>query len=128
LSIGRTIGSNRETVLKDDDAALDAYLRMITAAGASNGSAEYFYCIQGAARVLTRQREFEEAIKHLDSVDAKRLAGSWRASMQLARGEVFVAAGRHQPALQAFQAVIDDQAAAKAQRERAQFLKNELAK
>ena len=101
---------------------------MIKAAGVGNGSADYFYCIQGAARILARKREFDDALNVLDSVNAERLPGSWRASMQLARGEVLGAAGRNEAALKAFESVIDDDEAAKAHRQRAQKLKNELAK
>lgn len=127
LSIGRTIGTNFETILKDDAGALTAFTQMIDLAGPRNGSAEYFYCIQGAARVLTRQRKFDEALDVLGTVSEERLPGTWKASMQLARGETLVAAERRAAASKLFQAVIDDKTASDAHRRRAAQMKEKLA-
>jgi tetratricopeptide (TPR) repeat protein len=128
LSIGRIFGENYETVLKDDEVALVAYRQMIKLAGSNNGSAEYFYCIQGAARILTRQRKFDEALDVLSLTPAERLSGTWRPSMQLSRAEVLTAASRLEPALKAIQAVIDDPDATKSHRSRAADLKIEVTK
>ncbi|NQV27247.1 MAG: DUF4838 domain-containing protein [Rhodopirellula sp.] len=128
LSIGRLIGANRELVLKDDESALEAYTQMIRLAGLNNGSAEFYYCIEGAVRVLIRQRRFDDAVKLLDSVNTTRLSGVWKSAMQLARGEVLAAAGRNKPALEAIQSVIDDKSASKPQRDRAMVLKDQLTK
>jgi outer membrane PBP1 activator LpoA protein len=101
---------------------------MIKLAGSNNGSAEYFYCIQGAARILTRQRKFDEALDVLSLTPAERLSGTWRPSMQLSRAEVLTAASRLEPALKAIQAVIDDPDATKSHRSRAADLKIEVTK
>jgi tetratricopeptide (TPR) repeat protein len=107
LKILRTIAGNRETRLKDDDAALETYLQ-IAAATKNNGSADYFSGVQGAARILTRRGKFDEAIAILRRVDVGRLRGYWRGSMLLAHGETLDAAGRTDEAIAALRAVISD--------------------
>jgi tetratricopeptide (TPR) repeat protein len=117
-SILRTMGFNRERVLEDDDAALETY-REITGQTRNTGSAEYYYGVQGAARILTRRGEFDEALGILNLVDIEKLSGSWRGSMLLARGQTLAAAGRKDEALEAYRAVLADEAALKAHQEAA---------
>jgi tetratricopeptide (TPR) repeat protein len=115
MSILRTMGSNRELVLKNDDLALEAY-RTIAASKTSTGSAEYFSGLQGAARILTRRGEYDEALRVLNLVEASKLGGSWSGSMLLARGQTFEAAGRNAEALQAYRAVLAHDSATKRQK------------
>lgn len=105
MSILRTMGHNREMVIRNNDLALDTYLE-IARSKTSTGGAEYFYGLQGAARILTRQGKFDEALKVLDQVDAEKLGGSWAGSMLLSRGETLEAAGRKAEALKAFRKVL----------------------
>ena len=107
------IARNRETVLKDDDRALEAY-RRIADAKFSAGGADYFSALQGAARLLTKQKKFDEALKILDRVDAKTLGGSWSANMLLSRAETLAAAGRKEEAVKTYQAVLRNKSASKA--------------
>ena len=110
MSILRTMGHNRETVLKDDDLALETY-RTIASSKTNTGSAEYFTGLQGAARILTRRGDYAEALKVLSLVDAERLGGSWTSSMLLARGQTLNAAGRKAEALNAYRAVLSSKGA-----------------
>jgi hypothetical protein len=110
MSILRTMGHNRETVLKNDDLALETY-RTIASSKTNTGSAEYFTGLQGAARILTRRGEYDEALKVLKLVDAERLSGSWTGSMLLARGQTLKAAGRKAEALNAYRAVLSSKGA-----------------
>lgn len=105
LSILRTMGSNREQVLNNDDLPLEAY-RAIAGLNTATGSAEYFTGLQGAARILTRRGEYDEALKVLDLVDAEKLGGSWSGSMLLARARTLEAAGRKPEALNAYRGVL----------------------
>ncbi len=105
MSILRTLGQSRETVLQDDEAALEIYRQMADTT-TNTGSAEYYYGIQGAARILTRKGAFDEALAILDRIPADRISGSWSSSMQLVRGQTLEAAGRRDAALETFQAVI----------------------
>jgi tetratricopeptide (TPR) repeat protein len=107
LSILRTIASNREINLKDDDAAFEAY-QQIAGASKNNGSAEYFSGVQGAARILTRGGKFDDALATLRRVDIDNLRGYWRGSMLLALGETLGAAGRKDEAIAAYRAAIAD--------------------
>ena len=104
ISILRTMGNNREMVLEDDAGALEIF-RQIASQTTNTGSAEYYYGIQGAARILTRQGHFTEAIEVLDKVDTESLKGSWGSSMWLARGQTFQEAGQKDEALQAYRKV-----------------------
>jgi len=104
------MASNRERVLKNDHLALEAY-RTIAASKTATGSAEYFTGLQGAARILTRRGDYDEALKVLDRVDAEKLGGSWSGSMILVRGQTLEAAGRKAEALQAYRAVLSSKQA-----------------
>ncbi|MFT5043007.1 MAG: tetratricopeptide (TPR) repeat protein [Hyphomicrobiaceae bacterium] len=119
MSILRTMGHNRETVLKDDDLALETY-RAIASSKTNTGSAEYFTGLQGAARLLTRRRDYSEALKVLDLVDAEKLGGSWRGSMRLSRGQTLEAAGRKADALKSYRDVVADESALEPQRRTAE--------
>ena len=109
-SLLRVMGHNRETVLKNDDLALKTYLAIVHAK-TNTGGAEYFSSLQGAARILTRRGEYDEALKMLDRVDAEKLGGSWTGSMLLARGQTLQAAGRKAEALQTYRAVLSSKSA-----------------
>ena len=115
MSILRTMAHNRETVLKDDDLALETY-RTIASSKTNTGSAEYFTGLQGAARILTRRGEYDEALKVLSLVDPEKLGGSWTGSMWLSRGQTLEAAGRKSEALKAYRAVLSSKAAHQAHR------------
>ena len=110
MSILAAMASNRERVLKNDDLALEAY-RTIADSTTNTGSAEYFSGLQGAARILTRRGEYDEALQVLDLVDAEKLGGSWSGSMILVRGQTLEAAGRKAEALQAYRAVLSSKQA-----------------
>jgi tetratricopeptide (TPR) repeat protein len=109
---------NRERVLEDDRAALETY-REIIGQTRNTGSAEYYYDVQGAARILTRRGKFDEALETVNLVDIEKLSGSWRGSMLLARGQTLAAAGRRDEALEAYRGVLADKSALKAHREAA---------
>jgi hypothetical protein len=119
MSILRTMGQNRETVLKNDDLALETY-RMIASSKTNTGSAEYFYGLQGVARLLTRRGDYVEALKVLNLVEPEKLGGSWRGSMRLARGRTLEAAGRKADALKAYHEVVADESALKPHRRAAE--------
>jgi tetratricopeptide (TPR) repeat protein len=119
LSILRTMGSNRELVLRNDDLAFEAY-RTITSSKTGTGSAEYFSGLQGAARILTRRGEYDEALKVLNLVDVEKLGGSWTGSMLLARGRTLKAAGRKAEALKAYRAILSSKGALAAHRRAAE--------
>ena len=106
VSIQRTIAHNLETVIKDEDKSLEAYLDLANSKFAT-GSADYLSSLQAAARILTRRGEYAEAIKVLGYVDANKLGGSWSGSMFLSRGQALEVAGRKTEAFEAFKAVID---------------------
>ena len=118
-SLLSAMARNRESVLKDDDLALETW-RRIAASTTNTGSAEYFSGLQGAARILTKRREFDEAIQILDQVDADQLGGTWSPAIWLSRAETLAAAGRKAEALKAYRAVLKSESAHKAQRETAE--------
>jgi len=124
-SLLSAMARNRETVLQNEDSALETY-RVITSSTTNRGGSEYYSAIQAAARILTKRQEFDEAMKILDQVDAAKLGGSWSPSMWLARGETLAAAGRKDGALQAYRAVLQSDSASKAHREKAEAAIQEL--
>ena len=119
MSILRTMGQNRETVLKDDDLALETY-RTIASSKTNTGSAEYFSGLQGAARILTRRGDYAEALNVLNLVKPEKLVGSWRGSMRLSRGQTLEAAGRKAEALKSYPDVVTDESASEPHRRAAE--------
>ncbi|MDB4749444.1 DUF4838 domain-containing protein [Rubripirellula sp.] len=118
MSILRAMGQNREFVLKNDALAMETYRRIVDS-NTNTGSAEYFTGLQGAARLLTRNGEFEDAFEVLDLVDIENLAGSWRGAMRLSYSQTLEAAGRKSEALQLYRKVMTDEKASKTHRQRA---------
>jgi len=125
MSILRTMGFNRERVLEDDDAALETF-REIAGQTRNTGSAEYYYGVQGAARVLTRRGKFDEALEVLNVVDADRLRGYWRGSMLLALGETLAAAGQPDKALAIYRALLADESVEASHRKAAEWAINPM--
>lgn len=102
-SMLRMMGHNRETILENDETALEAY-RQVTDHG--SGGSDYYYSIQGVARILTRKGDFDGAIKVLDQADVDKIGGSWKGSILLSRGETLEAAGRKAEAIETYQQVV----------------------
>jgi tetratricopeptide (TPR) repeat protein len=127
LGILRTVGWNRERNLEDDKAALEAY-QEIADSTRFNGSAEFYYGVQGAARILTRQGKFDEALEILDRADAERLSGFWKGALLLSRGETLAAAGRTDEALVVYRKVLEEEQASDGQRKAAREVIQELKK
>ena len=111
-SILATMGSSRETNLHNDEAALEAY-RQNFESEQTIGSSDQFRSVQGAARILTRQGKFDEALATLQRAKIKDLTGFWRHSMLLALGDTLAAAGRKDEARKAFSDVLEDRSAAR---------------
>ena len=107
-SIRQTLGSNRESNLKDDTAALAAYREIIDNVK-QLGSADQFYAVQGIARIQTRRGKFDEALTVLRKVEIDKLSGYWRGSMLLAVGDTLRAAGRKDDAATIYKSVIADE-------------------
>ena len=107
LKIQRTLAETYEHVLEDEKQALQVY-REIVQLNSNTGSSDYFHGIQGAARILARRGEYDQAFKVLDLIDIKNLSGYWRGSMLLARGSTLEAAERRDGALQIYRAMLND--------------------
>jgi len=108
MSILRTMGFNREQVLEDDDGALETY-REIAGQTRNTGSADFYCGVQGAARILTRRRHYDEALKVLNLADIDNLRGYWRGSMLLALGETLASAGQKDQALATYRVLVADE-------------------
>ena len=119
MSILSAMARNRETVLEDDNLALETF-RRIAASNTNIGSAEYYSGLQDAARILTKQGKFDEAMNILKQVDAGKLGGSWAPSMLYSQAETLAAAGRNKEALDAYRSVVDHKSVAHKHKERAE--------
>lgn len=118
MSILRAMGQNRELVLKDDDLAIATY-RRIADSKTNTGGADYFTGVQGAARMLTRRGEYEDAFDVLNLIDIENVAGSWRGAMRLSYSQTLEAAGRGVEAVQWYREVVADEKALQSHRQRA---------
>jgi len=106
-SILLAIAENYEGALSDGDKALAAYQRIVSSE-TNTGNADYFRGVLGAARILTRRGDFDQALSTLDLVDAQDRRGYWRGTMLLARGSTLAAAGRREEALKLYHAMQED--------------------
>ncbi|QDV15999.1 hypothetical protein Pan153_06180 [Gimesia panareensis] len=113
------LGENRENNLHDDAAALKAYRQNYEGAGRI-GAADQFRSIEGAARILTRQGQYDAALQVLARADLKQLTGYWRHEMLIAQARTLAAAGRKQAAQQACQSVLQDDSASAGHRQAAE--------
>ena len=118
-SILATIGSNRETNLRDEDGALEAYRRNYESKGRI-GAADEFRSVQNAARILARRGEFDDALATLHRAKIENQSGFWRHAMLLALGDTLAAAGRNDEALDAYRDILEDDAASSGHRKRAE--------
>ncbi len=126
-SILAHMGHNRETNLRDESGALEAY-RQNYESKEQIGAAEEFRSVQSAARILTKQKKFDEALATLQRAKIERLSGYWRHSMLLSLGGTMAAAGRNAEALQAYRRVLEDKSATQAHRRGAETSIKELKK
>lgn len=119
MSLLRSLAHNRENTLKDDDGALAAYRQIVDSTTNANG-AEYFYGVEGAARVLRRRGEHAAALKVLDRVDTGKLRGAWLGTMLVSRAQTLAAAGRNAEARKLFESVLSDKSTGKSHRQAAE--------
>jgi hypothetical protein len=75
------LAQNRETNLKDDRKALEFY-EAVLGEKTRFGSASEYTALQGIARIQTRRRQFDEALKTLNRAEPDRLQGVWRTNFQ----------------------------------------------
>jgi tetratricopeptide (TPR) repeat protein len=113
------LGLNRENNLRDDDGALARY-REIIANQKHLDSANQFYALQDMARILTRRRQFDEAIAMLNKAGIADLRGFWRGSLLLSLAETQEAAGQNAKAMATYQALLADPAVEPRQRKTAE--------
>lgn len=118
-SIRLTMGNNRETNLKDDAGALDAYRRNFESKS-NIGGADEFRSVQQAAAILTKQGKFDEALATFNAVNFKKQTGYWRNTMLLSRGDSLAAAGSKSKALDDYNAVLADKNAQSGHRKKAE--------
>ena len=71
------LAQNRETNLKDDAKALEAY-EAILAGKTRLGGADEYSALQGIARIQTRRGQFDEALKTLNRAEPEKLQGIWK--------------------------------------------------
>ena len=71
------LAQNRETNLKDDAKALEAYQAILEGKTRLGGADEYS-ALQGIARIQTRRGQFDEALKTLNRAEPEKLQGIWK--------------------------------------------------
>ncbi len=71
------LAQNRETNLKDDPKALEAYEAILDGKTRLGGADEYS-ALQGIARIQTRRGQFDEALKTLNRAEPEKLQGIWK--------------------------------------------------
>jgi predicted negative regulator of RcsB-dependent stress response len=74
------LAQNRETNLKDDAKALEAY-EAILEGKTRLGGADEFSALQGIARIQTRRGQFDEALKTLNRAEPEKLQGVWKTNI-----------------------------------------------
>jgi len=108
ISILTMMGDNRQRNLKDDVGALAAYRQNYEGKN-TIGAADEFRALQGAARILTKQGKFDEALATIKRANTDRLKGVWRHAMLISLGDALAAADRKDEALAAYRKVLADE-------------------
>jgi len=75
-----TQAQNRETNLKNDEAAQQAFEAILEGKTRFGGADEYF-ALQGIARIQTRRGQFDEALKTLHRAEPDKLQGVWKSNI-----------------------------------------------
>ena len=112
------LGENREQRLQDDEGAL-AFFREVAMQTTGTGSADYYRGVQGAARVLVRLGDREDALETIRRVKSRDLRGHWRGAMLLSEAEVLSAIGRGEEAKEIYRDLADDPLATSGHRKEA---------
>ncbi len=75
------LAQNRETNLKDDSKALEAYEATLEGKTRLGGADEYS-ALLGIARIQTRRGQFDEALKTLNRAELEKLQGVWKTNIE----------------------------------------------
>jgi len=75
------LAQNRETNLKDDSKALEAYEAILEGKTRLGGADEYS-ALLGIARIQTRRGQFDEALKTLNRAELEKLQGVWKTNIE----------------------------------------------
>ena len=119
LALFNAQARNFETVLNDENRALSAY-RQVTGSTSHKNHSEFFYAVMGAARILAKQKKFEDALAIHDLVAKENLRGSWFGTMMSARAETLASAGLKDEAAMMYRAVLKDPSTHAALRKKAE--------
>lgn len=122
LSILRNLGLNRESVLEHDAAALQIY-RQIIEENPRSGSAEFYGSVQGAARILVRQGNPDDALQILDVTSP---GGTWGVTLAEERAKALIAADRNEEAIAVLHSILKHENAQPSHRQRAEALLESL--
>ncbi|WP_417383355.1 DUF4838 domain-containing protein [Gimesia sp.] len=119
------MGNNREMNLRDDKSALDAYQQNYLDAGRI-GSADQFRSVQGAIRILIRQKKYDEAMQVLDLVKIADLKGVWRHEMMLSQASILSASDQVDQAANVYRELLKDPSVGAGHRQAAEAALSEL--
>lgn len=108
------LAQNREQTLHDDAGALAAYREVVDATSVFS-STDPLTALQGSARILTRQKKYDEALAALQKADLEK-PGTWRGTLLLEKADTLQAAGRQAEALALYQTIAADESAPGRQR------------
>jgi len=86
-SVLLVLAQNRETNLKDDAKALEAYEAILEGKTRIGGADEYA-ALQGIARIQTRRGQFDKALKTLHRAEPDKLQGVWKTNIARSIEEV----------------------------------------
>jgi tetratricopeptide (TPR) repeat protein len=118
-------GRNRLTNLKDQDAALEAYLRIVHECR-HRGNSVYFYGLVAATDLLREKGDLEKAEETIRIVDATKFKGYWHGALGMALVNVLVDADKNDEALALCKGIVVDEKAHKRNRDAAQKVIDEL--
>lgn len=80
---------NNYVLLKNDQKALDAFLKAQAASG--NGRSHFYTSTIARAGILSRQKKFDEALADLQKIDLSKAVGYWKFESLKAFGDVYEA-------------------------------------
>lgn len=95
---------NNYVLLKDDQKALDAFLKAQAASG--NGRSHFYTSTIARAGILSGQKKFDEALADLQKIDISKAIGYWKFESLKAFGEVYESQGKKDEAIAKYREAI----------------------
>ena len=96
------LGDTYQSLLKDDQKALEAYCEGIKLVRGGGGYSYTMQAVLSAASILRKQGKYDEALEVLEKINFKKMEGYWGVAFYCAYGETLAGQGKKAEAIAKF--------------------------